>query len=414
MKLSDQFTRENVLKAKERIYEHISPSPCLHSAYLSSLLEADVYLKCENLQRTGSYKIRGAINCISQLTDKEREKGIIACSAGNHAQGVALASRMFGIKSTIVMPKNTPLSKVEGTRRYGAEIILYGNGFDEAFERMESEMKTTGAHLIHPFNDPDIICGQATVGLEILDQVPEVEMILTPIGGGGLASGVGLASHYFSKPKKSPQLIGIEAEMMPAMKESIFSKKLTSVPRKATIAEGIAVSNVGSNTFPIISNLYHHIDTVSEAQIARTMVKVLEKEKVLCEGAGAVGYAALSESVLKDFSLKGKKICVVLTGGNVDLNFLSKVVERGLGEDGRLANLQIIVPDVPGSMALVTKLVAQKEANILEIFHNRVFGEAGVGETTINLVLECKGREHLKELISSLKESFKVIQNDTV
>ena len=256
--------------------------------------------------------------------------------------------------------------------------------------------------LVHPFNDEEIISGQSTVGIEILDQLPEVEEIFVPIGGGGLASGIGLAAHYL---KPDTKLIGVEADQMASMKKSLLNRQVTPVERKSTIAEGIAVSSVLDKTFDIVSHLYHEIFTVDEPQIARNMVRILEREKVLCEGAGSVAYALLSEKL---YEIKGKKVCVVLTGGNVDLNFLSKVVERGLSEDGRLANLQVIVPDVPGSMAKISSIIAEYEANILEVFHNRIFAQAGVGETAINIVVECKGFAHQKLIVTGLEKVFKV------
>lgn len=397
-----QYSKKRLIEARKRIDPYVKSTPCRLSSYLSELTGGEVYLKMENLQHTGSYKIRGAINRIYQLTPEQKEKGIIACSAGNHAQGVALAAKIFNVPATIVMPKMTPLSKVEGTRKYGANIILHGNGFNDAFEKMKEVQEEEGLTLVHPFNDEEIITGQATTGIEIFEQVPDVDIIFTPIGGGGLASGIALAAKHFS-PKT--QLIGIEAEVMPAMKKSIAAREVTPVDRKSTIAEGIAVSNVLDKTYDIVSQLFHDVMTVTESEIARNMVRILEREKVLCEGAGSVGYALLSE---KHFDIRGKKVCVVLTGGNVDLNFLAKVVERGLSEDGRMASLQVVVPDVPGSMARITALVAEHEANILEIFHNRIFAQAGVGETAINLVLECKGFAHQKEILDALQENFKV------
>jgi threonine dehydratase len=405
MSILEKYTLDRLREAHKRISKYVNSTPCRYSHYLSEMTGAEVYLKMENLQQTGSYKIRGAVNRIGQLSKAEKEAGIVACSAGNHAQGVALAAQIFKIPTTIVMPKMTPLSKVEGTRKYGAKIVLHGNGFGEAFEKMKEIQKEKGMTLVHPFNDEDIIAGQSTVGIEILDQIPDVEEIFVPVGGGGLASGIGLATHFL-KPKV--KLIGIEAEQMASMKKSISNRKVTPVDRKSTIAEGIAVSSVLDKTFDLVSHLYNDILTVSESEIARNMVRILEREKVLCEGAGAVAYALLSE---KQYDVKGKKVCAVLTGGNVDLNFLSKVVERGLGEDGRLANLQVIVPDVPGSMAKISSIIADYEANILEIFHNRVFAQAGVGETAINVVVECKGYAHQKEIVEGLEKVFKVNPN---
>lgn len=402
MSIIEHYSLERLREAHKRISKYVNSTPCRYSHYLSEMTGGEVYLKMENLQQTGSYKIRGAINRIGQLSKTEKKAGIVACSAGNHAQGVALAAKIFNIPTTIVMPKMTPLSKVEGTRKFGAEIVLHGNGFGEAFDKMQEIQKEKGMTLVHPFNDEEIIAGQSTVGIEIVEQLPEVEEIFVPVGGGGLASGIGLATHFL---KPETKLIGVEAELMASMKKSIANRQVTPVERKSTIAEGIAVSSVLDKTFDLVSHLYNEILTVNEPEIARNMVRILEREKVLCEGAGAVAYALLSEKL---YGVKGKKVCVVLTGGNVDLNFLSKVVERGLGEDGRLANLQVVVPDVPGSMAKISSIIAEHEANILEIFHNRIFAQAGVGETAINVVVECKGFAHQAEIVKALEEIFKV------
>lgn len=402
MTIVDKFSLKRLQEARKRIDPYVKSTPCRYSHYLSQMTGGEVYLKLENLQQTGSYKIRGAINRIGQFTKEQVKSGIIACSAGNHAQGVALAAKIYNIPTTIVMPKMTPLSKVEGTRKLGAEIVLHGNGLAEAFEKMKEIQQEKGMTLVHPFNDEELIAGQSTVGLEIFEQLPDVEEIFVPVGGGGLASGVGLAAHFV---KPDTKLIGIEAEAMASMKKSIANRMVTAVERKSTIAEGIAVSSVLDITYDIVSHLYHDILTVNEAEIARNMVRILEREKVLSEGAGAVAYALLSEKL---YDVKGKKVCAIITGGNVDLNFLSKIVERGLNEDGRIANLQVVVPDVPGSMAKISNIIAEYEANILEIFHNRIFAKAGVGETAINVVVECKGFAHQNEIVQALDEVFKV------
>lgn len=402
MSLLEHYSLERLNQARKRIDPYVKSTPCRYSHYLSQMTGGEVYLKMENLQQTGSYKIRGAINRVGQLTKQQKKAGIIACSAGNHAQGVALAAQIYKVPAVIVMPKMTPLAKVEGTRKLGAEIVLHGNGFGEAYEKMQEIQKERGLIVVHPFNDEEIIAGQASVGLEIFEQLPDVEEIFVPVGGGGLASGVGLAAHFVSPKTK---LIGIEAEVMASMKKSISHRQVTAVERRTTIAEGIAVSSVLDITYDLVSHLFHEILTVNEAEIARNMVRILEREKVLSEGAGAVAYALLSEKL---YDVKGKKVCAILTGGNVDLNFLSKIVERGLNEDGRIANLQVIVPDTPGSMAKITNIIAEHEANILEIFHNRVFAQAGVGETAINCVVECKGFAHQKEIVDALDAVFKV------
>lgn len=390
-------------QAHSYLKNHILQTQCTLSRLLSRKLNANVRLKLENLQLTGSYKVRGALNKIKTLHDAGNLKGVIASSAGNHAQGVAYAASKLGIEATIVMPQNTPLAKVVGTKNLGAEVVLHGSTYDEAYEHALKLQQENDLAFVHPFNDPEVIAGQGSIAFEILDQFPDVDVVIVPVGGGGLISGI---SSVFKIVKPSVKIYGVEAEAMPAMKTSLEKGKIVRIPKNKTIAEGIAVRKVMENTFEIVKKNVEKIVTVNDAQIARAMMKLLEVEKVLTEGAGACSFAAALENKIED--LEGKNICLIVSGGNVDLNFIAKIIERGLAHDGRLAKFEVIVPDVPGTLSHVTKIVGQHEANILEITHSRNFTDTGYGETVLNLVLECKGRAHINELFETLMKKYKV------
>lgn len=394
IKLSD------IEKAQERISSQIIKTPTTYSTMLSELVDCKVYLKLENLQFTGAYKVRGALNRIGKLTEEEKSKGVIASSAGNHAQGVALAAKKFGIKATIVMPETTPLSKIQGTKKFGAEVILHGNFYDDAYQRALEIQKEQGQTFIHPFNDLDIIAGQGTIGLEMYEAIQDFDTVIVPIGGGGLISGVATA---LKEKNPNIRIIGVEAEQMPAMKTSIEKNTITTIDKKRTIADGIAVTTVKENTFEIVKKLVDEIVTVSELEMAHAIMKLLEVEKVLVEGAGAAGFAALMAGKIHD--VKNKKVGIVISGGNIDINFLSKVLERGLCEDGRLCNLKIIVPDSPGIIAEISGIVAKYGANIVDIYHNRTFSNTHLGQTAVHFTLETKGHEHIEKVIKAIKES---------
>ncbi len=390
----------DILEARERIKRQIIKTPTTFSSTLSAMVKCNVHLKLENLQLTGAYKVRGALNRLEQLSDEEKANGVIASSAGNHAQGVALAAKKLGIKATIVMPETTPLSKIQGTKKFGAEVILHGNVYDEAYEKALELQKIHNQTFIHPFNDNAIIAGQGTIGLEIFEDIENLDIVVIPIGGGGLISGCALALKTL---KPSIRIIGVEAAQMPAMKTSIENGKITTIPKAKTIADGIAVTTIKENTFEIVQKYVDEIVTVSEAEIAHAIMMLLEVEKVLTEGAGACAFAALASGKISD--IKSKNVGVIVSGGNLDLNFLSKVIDRGLTADGRICNLKIIVPDSPGVIADITTLIAKHGANIIEIHHNRNFANTHLGETTVNFSLETKGHKHIDEIISTLKNS---------
>ena len=396
---------EDIQKARDLIKDQIIKTPSTFSSVLSEQFDCEVFLKLENLQLTGAYKIRGALNRLNHLTDEEKKNGVIASSAGNHAQGVALAAKKLGIEATIVMPITTPLAKVQGTKRLGGNVILHGNYYDEAYKKALEIQKEKNLTFIHPFNDPEIIAGQGTIGLEMNENLPDLDMAIIPIGGGGLISGIATALKAVNPKIK---IIGVEAEQLPAMKASIEAGKIVEVPANKTIADGIAVRSVRENTFKIVQKYVDEIVTVSELQMAHAIMTLLEVEKVLTEGAGAASFAALLAGKIKN--TKGKKIGVVVSGGNIDLNFLDKIIERGLAEDGRLCTLKVIVPDTPGIISDISSVIAEYGANIVDIYHNRTFSNTHLGETAVHFTLETKGHKHIEEIQNAVKTKGLVVQ----
>jgi threonine dehydratase len=394
----------DVEAARDAIRRFVFETPCAYSERLSKITDCKLSLKLENLQMTASYKERGAMNKILRLSDKEKKAGVIAASAGNHAQGVAYAAERNGIKATIVMPETTPLAKIRGTQEFNAEVVLHGNGYDDAYQKATELQKEHGYSFIHAFDDPLIVAGQGTVGLELLEQNPYLDTIVVPVGGGGLIAGLAVAMKE-TNPKI--RIIGVEAEHVPSMKTSVAAGKIVEVERKSTIADGIAVARVGAVPFPLVQNYVDDIVTVNEEEIANAIMVLLEVEKTLVEGSGAAGFAALYNGKIKDIA--GRKVCAVVTGGNIDITTLAKILDRGLAKDGRLADLKIIVPDMPGSIARITTVVARHRGNLLNINHNRLFSAAGLRETEVELLLETKGKAHIKEIVEAISaEGFSV------
>lgn len=400
-------TFKDIEQARENIRRYVYETPSAYSERLSSMTGCKLSLKLENLQMTSSYKERGSLNKILNLTKKERDAGVIAASAGNHAQGVAYAAFRQGIKATIVMPETTPLAKIRGTEEFNAEVILYGSGYDDAFGKAMELQKEHGYSFIHAFDDPLIIAGQGTVGLELLEQNPYLDTVVVPIGGGGLIAGIAIAMKEIN-PKI--RLIGVEAEQVPSMQTSVRQGKIVEVERASTIADGIAVAKVGRYPFPIVQKYVDDIVTVSEEEIANAIMILLEREKTLVEGSGAAGFAAIYNH--KIANIADKRVAVVVTGGNIDITILSKILERGLAKDGRLANLKVIVPDKPGSIAEIAAIVAKHRGNILNIAHDRVFTAASLRETEVEFLLETKGHAHVQEIVGEISERNYVVKID--
>ena len=389
----------DIQAARRRIGDTALLTPCTRAEILSDLIGCEVFLKLENLQMTGSFKERGSLNKILQLSEQQRAAGVITASAGNHAQGVAHAAKLSGIPAIIVMPETTPLAKIQGTRQFGAQIVLHGSGYDEAYEKAVALQAEKGCTFVHAFDDPQIIAGQGTIGLELLEQVPDLDVVLVPVGGGGLISGIATA---IKSLRPEVRMIGVEAARMPAMQQSISAGVIQPVEAVNTLADGIAVARVGKQTLPIVEHLVSEILSVNEEQIATAIMLLLEREKTLVEGAGAVGFAALYSKLVPDIA--GKKVVVVISGGNIDLSLLSKILERGMETDGRLARLKIIAPDRPRSIARVASLVAEQHAGILQMSQNRSVSEVKLQETEIELLLETRGLDHVEAITRLLRE----------
>ncbi|MBM7854618.1 threonine dehydratase [Desulfohalotomaculum tongense] len=391
------------IKAARRVLAGVVRKTDVIYSPINELCSCEVYLKLENLQQTGSFKIRGAYNKIYNLTPEQRAKGVIASSAGNHAQGVALAASAFGIKSTIVMPETAPLAKITATKGYGAEVILHGNVYDDTYAKAVEIQNQTGAVFIHPFDNPHTIAGQGTIALEILEDIPDIDAIIVPIGGGGLIAGIALAAKAINPDIK---IIGVEASNAASMKKSVEEGKLVSLTSAATIADGIAVKTPGKLTYQIASRYVDDFVTVDEDEIANAILMLLERFKLVAEGAGAASMAAVASGKVK---MPGKKVVAVISGGNIDVNVLSRIVDKGLAKAGRKTELSTIVLDKPGRLQEMLKVISDMGANIVEIHHNRISLEAELGCARVDLVIETQDNEHLEMLLKELKnKGYKV------
>ena len=388
-----------ICAAMDRIRDSIYLSPCARSEYFSQLTGNSVYLKLDNLQRTGAFKERGALNKLLTLTTEERSRGVIAASAGNHAQGVAYHAGRHGIRAEICMPLTTPLIKVSATKSYGAEVILHGANYDEACEEAVRRSQQFGMTFVHPFDDEVVIAGQGTMGLEILQQVPEIEAVIAPIGGGGLISGVACA---IKESNPQVRIIGVQPARLPSMKVAIAEGHPVTLNPAATIADGIAVRRAGEKTLPLIQKYIDDIVTVDEEEIANAILLLLEREKTLAEGAGAAAIAAL---INRKTPLSGKRVAVLVCGGNIDVSLLSRIMERGLVKDGRLVRLRVHLPDYPGALHRLTGILAQHRANIVETSYDRAYYGVNLGDTAIDITMETRGPGHIVELLSALSAS---------
>nr|WP_183816585.1 threonine ammonia-lyase [Edaphobacter lichenicola] len=391
----------DVAAARERVREAIYYSPCPHSQMLSALTGQQVYLKLENLQMTGSFKERGALNRIALLTPEQAARGVVAASAGNHAQGVAYHATKRGIRALIVMPLATPLVKVTATRGFGAEVVLHGANYDEACEEATRLCEAEGMTFIHPFDDAMVMAGQGTIGLELLEQIPQLEAVVVPIGGGGLIGGIACAikeaCHQASRPEI--RVIGVQTSRLPSMVAARTVGHPVTLEASTTIADGIAVRRAGDATFPVVERYVDEIVTVDEDEIASAILVLLEREKTLAEGAGAAALAALLQ---KKTTLNGAHTAVMVCGGNIDVTLLSRIIERGLVQDGRMIRLRIHLLDKPGALAELTMLIARYRANIVDTLYNRAYYGVNLGDTTIDITLETRGREQVEELLAAM------------
>jgi threonine dehydratase len=390
---------EDIEAAAKIIEGHVVKTPCLHSRTLSDITGAHVYLKFENHQFTASFKERGALNKLVSLTAAEARKGVIACSAGNHAQGVAHHASRLGIPATIVMPRHTPFVKVEQTQRLGAEVILEGDNFDGAKSHAVAECKKRDLTFVHPYDDERIIAGQGTCGLEIMAEHPGIEVLVVAIGGGGLISGISTAAKAM---KPSVEVIGVEVQRFPSMYHAVRGTEPTFA--MSTIADGIAVKEPGRLTREIIARNVADIVLVDEGDVEQAIVTLLEIEKTVVEGAGAAPLAALLRYPER---FRGRRVGLVLGGGNIDPLMLSEIIERGMVRGGRLARVTVEIRDVPGTLARVSACVAGEGANIAEVFHQRAFTTLAVQNAELNLVLKTRNREHVRQIVAALqREGF--------
>ena len=393
------ITLADIESARARISRVLEPTPLARSAWFSERWGGNIWFKFENLQRTGSFKERGALNRLLCLSDTAKAHGVITASAGNHGQAVACHARRLGIPATVVMPLNSPLVKVSNTAGYGAETILHGASFDDAVEHARRLEQERGLTYVHGFDDPDIIAGQGTIGLELVEQCPELDEVVVPVGGGGLIAGVALA---LKARRPQVRVTGVQFEHVPSMIAALEQGTPVTVPPHRTIADGIAVRRVGQLPLEIVRHCVDQLITVSESEIANAILLLLERERTMVEGAGAVGVAALENGHVR---ADGRNVVVLLSGGNIDVNLLSRIIDRGLVKAGRLARLRVTVPDAPGQLARVLDVVAELRANILEISHSRAFSDAPVGETVIDLVLETHGPGHIEQILGRLREN---------
>ena len=397
----------DIEEARERIREQIYLSPFPHSETISQMTGNRIFFKLENLQLTGSFKERGALNRLLTLAPEEARNGVIAASAGNHGMAVAYHSRRLNLNATIVMPVSAPLIKATRVRQYGAETRLYGNDYDEAYAEAVRLSRASGPCFISAFDDSWVIAGQGTIGIELYEQNPDLEIAVVPVGGGGLIAGVALALKTLI-PKI--RVIGVQAEAVPSMKVALEQGAPAQLPPATTIADGIAVRAVGALPFELVRRYVDEIVTVNEREIANAVLLLLEIEKTVAEGAAAVPMAAL---VNKKIAATGKNVGLIVSGGNIDMNLISRIIETGLVQDGRLSKFTIVISDRPGSLARLAQRVADLGANILQITHSRGFGEMAIGETEVELILETAGGEHIERIYSALKaDKFKIKRAD--
>lgn len=387
---------EAFIKAKEKLSKVLLKTSLIHSPIFSKEAGNEVYIKPENLQKTGSFKIRGAYNKITNLSDEEKKKGVIASSAGNHAQGVAYGAKESGIKAVIVMPKSTPLIKVESTKQYGAEVVLHGDVYDDAFKKAKELEEKEGYIFVHPFDDEDVIHGQGTIALEILEELPETDIIPVPIGGGGLISGIACAAKIL---KPEIKIIGVEPDGAASAYEAIKEDKVVELKEANTIADGTAVKKIGNTTFEYIKKYVDEIITVSDYELMESFLLLVEKHKIIAENSGILSLAALKK--LKE---KNKKVVSVVSGGNIDVLMISSMINKGLIRRDRIFNFSVNIPDKPGELAKVVDLIAQQGANVVKLEHNQFKNLSRFKDIELQITVETNGSEHIQNLTQAFEE----------
>ena len=387
---------EAFIKAKEKLSKVLLETHLIYSPIFSKESGNKVFIKPENLQKTGSFKIRGAYNKISNLTDAEKKRGVIASSAGNHAQGVAYGAKESGIKAVIVMPKSTPLIKVESTKQYGAEVILHGDVYDDAYKKAKELEEKEGYVFVHPFNDEDVLDGQGTIALEILEELPETDIILVPIGGGGLISGIACAAKIL---KPEIKIIGVDPEGAASAYEAIKENKVVELKEANTIADGTAVKKIGDLNFEYIKKYVDEIITVSDYELMEAFLLLVEKHKIIAENSGILSVAAT-----KKIKEKNKKVVSVISGGNIDVLMISSMINKGLIRRDRIFNFSVNIPDKPGELAKVVDLIAELGANVVKLEHNQFKNLSRFKDVELQVTVETNGSEHIKNLVQAFEE----------
>ena len=390
------ISMEMLQDARRVLSPVINQTPVLHAPSL--VPDCNFYLKADCLQKTGAFKLRGAYYKIATLSDEEKRRGVIACSAGNHAQGVGFASRDMRIPATICIPAAAPISKIQATRSYGANVVLVDGVYDDAYAEAVRLRDEQGLTFIHPFDDYRVMAGQGTIGLEILEQLPDVDVILVPIGGGGLISGLAYAVKHL---KPSCQVIGVQAEGAASMYEALRQNKIITLPKVGTMADGIQVKTAGELTFDMCRQYVDKVVTVSESEIAAAILTILEKQKLITEGAGAVSVAAVMSGKL---NVKGKTVCALLSGGNVDVTMLERIIKHGLTAEGRIASFSTVLPDQPNALATYLAALSHEGVNVLEVYHERSSMKVGVGSCRVRMVVETRNHEHIRQLYQYLAD----------
>lgn len=390
-------TIAGIYQAARQLEGVAKKTPLIHSDYFSSLSDNEVFLKPENLQHTGAFKLRGAYNKISQLNEAEQKKGVITASAGNHAQGVAFAAQKLGVKAVICMPATTPILKVEGTRALGAEVVLHGDGFDDAYAYSLELQKKHGYVYIHPFNDLEVLLGQGTTALEIIDACKDIDAILVPIGGGGFASGVALATKLVNPDIK---VIGVEPANAACMKAALAADKVVTLDSADTVADGCAVKTAGTLTFEFCKKYLDDIITVSEMEIMGALLSLIEKHKLIAEGAGVLSLAALSK-----LPFKGKKVAAIISGGNIDISTISALIEKALIARGRVFCFAVPLPDKPGQLLNISRILAEQNANVIELNHNQAQVTDSFKKVILEVTCETHNEEHIKKIVNSLHKN---------
>ena len=394
---------EDFVKAKEKLSKVLLETHLIHSPIFSKESGNVVYIKPENLQKTGSFKIRGAYNKISNLTEEEKKRGVIASSAGNHAQGVAYGARELGIKAVIVMPKSTPLIKVESTKQYGAEVVLYGDVYDDAYKKAKELEEKESYVFVHPFNDEDVLDGQGTIALEILEELPETDIILVPIGGGGLISGIACAAKLI---KPDIKVIGVEPEGAASAREAIKENKVVELKEANTIADGTAVKRIGDLNFEYIKKYVDEIITVSDYELMEAFLLLVEKHKIIAENSGILSIAATKK--LKE---KNKKVVSIISGGNIDVLMISSMINKGLVRRDRIFSFSVNISDKPGELAKVVDLIAELGANVIKLEHNQFKNLSRFRDVEVQITVETNGTDHIQNLIETFeKKGYEIVK----